>query len=92
MLLERLLCHPCIGLWETQYFQRFELVVAEVIEHGPCLLCDVIDLLSGQKERRGEIGSPCLTSLLHCKLFPGAPLRSTEVEAEARIFEIHWIH
>jgi hypothetical protein len=53
MLLERLLCHLCIGLWETQYFQRFELVAAEVLEHGPCLLCDVIDLLSGQKEGGG---------------------------------------
>ncbi|BAS78794.1 Os02g0499575 [Oryza sativa Japonica Group] len=36
-------------------------------------------------KRRGEIGSPCLTPRRHLKVFPGTPLRRTEVVEVVRI-------
>ena len=39
----------------------------------------------------GERGSPCLTPLLHLKVFPGIPLRSTDDVPDPRMFSIHFI-
>jgi hypothetical protein len=43
-------------------------------------------------KRRGNIGSPYLTPLLHCRFFPGTPLSRIEVDAEFKIDEVQLSH
>jgi hypothetical protein len=41
--------------------------------------------------KRGGIGSPCLTPLLQLMLFPGTPFRRTEVVADSKMLVVHLI-
>jgi hypothetical protein len=45
---------------------------------------------AARTNNKGDMGSPCLTTLLHARLLPGTQFKRTEVDALLKIFEVQF--